>query len=229
MRSRRSATLPTREAALGFRSQQVATLPARGDVMSFRSRRSATLPVCETQVRLWLLFWYGQDGQAARSSKASKAENDAPPPEIRHFRSYATTRNDTPTRKRKNLPTGTQNTAPTEGPAPFRFPAARNLPFWTCHLLRIIPHPPAQNKPGFWEVEVLQEWTRGSASLPFHARMRARSSSRFAAMRSGVRASRLRRTSGSVLDMRTLHHQPSRDQLSTLTPSSSNTRSAVGA
>ena len=58
--------------------------------------------------------------------------------------------------------------------------------------------------------------------------MRARSSSRFAAIKSGVFASRLRRTSGSVLDMRTLHHQPSRDQLSTLTPSSSNTRSAVG-
>ena len=38
-------------------------------------------------------------------------------------------------------------------------------------------------------------------------RMRARTSSRFSAICSGVLASRLRRTSGSVFDERTLNHQ----------------------
>ena len=61
-----------------------------------------------------------------------------------------------PTRKRKDFPTGSQNTTSTEGRAPFRLPAARNLPYMACHLLRMLSHPPAQSKPGSWEVEVLR-------------------------------------------------------------------------
>ena len=52
-------------------------------------------------------------------------------------------------RKRMVVPTGMQNTAPTEGRTHFRFPAARNLPCLACHWLRMIPHSPSQNKPRF--------------------------------------------------------------------------------
>ncbi len=50
----------------------------------------------------------------------------SPPPEKEAvFRSYAT--------MRKTRATNQQNTPPPEGRAPFRLPAARNLPFMACH------------------------------------------------------------------------------------------------
>ena len=59
--------------------------------------------------------------RAARRTEAIK-----PPPEKEAvFRSYAT--------MRKTRATNRQNTPPSEGHAPFRLPAARNLPFMACH------------------------------------------------------------------------------------------------